>query len=301
MNLLLPFQFHHLPVRGRLLRLHGLNTAIPSLAEDTACTQTLTELLAAAALLAYDTKHTLNVGLQIQHPGLGALLFAQANRGMAEGIPTTELRAYANPAARGTPFSSLTSQEGGMFVVTLENPAAALSGSTDGRYQSFVPLTAPSAAGCLEEYFASSVQTPTHLAVWAGHGALAGHAAALMLQALPHETLTDDDWTRLKLLLGTITPEEIMGETAPETLLANLFAEDDVSVFAPETPVLARPDPRARMLAALAALPPEELAEIRQQGTVTLTDDTTGTSVTFTAEELAHLHENTPTTPENVQ
>jgi molecular chaperone Hsp33 len=288
MNILLPFQFHQLPVRGRLLRLSGLNTAIPSLADTNACTQTLTELLAAAAMMAYDTKHTLNVGLQIQHPSLGALLFAQANQ---HNGTATELRAYANPAARGTPFQSLTSQEGGMFVVTLENTAITAASQMDNRYQSFIPLTQPSAAACLEEYFANSVQTPTHLAVWAGQGAWAGHAAALMLQSLPNEPLPADDWQRLKLLLSTIQTYEIMKENQ-EILLAKVFAEDDISLFPAEHPVLAQPDPRARMLAALAALPAAELAEIRQQPTITLTDDTTGVSITFTAEELAHLHEN---------
>ena len=46
-NLLLPFAFHNLPVRGRLLRLSGLAQHVPALQEDSPCSQTLAELLAA--------------------------------------------------------------------------------------------------------------------------------------------------------------------------------------------------------------------------------------------------------------
>jgi molecular chaperone Hsp33 len=278
-NVLLPFQFHELPVRGRLLRLAGLADHVASLrGEPTACTQTLAELIAAAALLAHDTKHQLSVGLQIQHPELGVLLFAQclAGEGKAAG-----LRAYANEAAQGTPFASLISQPGGLFAVTLENPA-----SEDAqRYQSFVALNEPTAAACLANYFSASVQTPTHLVVMAE----GNKAGALMLQTLPNETLDEDDWQRLGMLLGTVKPEELLAEDTPEDLLAKLFAEDDVSTFEPETPHFAHDDPRGRMLAALASLPPAELAELQRQPSVTLTDATSGQSITFSAEEIAYL------------
>ncbi|MCA3244118.1 MAG: Hsp33 family molecular chaperone HslO [Alphaproteobacteria bacterium] len=276
-TVLLPFQFHNLPVRGRLLRLADLDTHVASLRKPNACTHTLAELLAAAALLAHDTKHQLTVGLQIQHPELGVLLFAQclAGEGRAAG-----LRAYANPAAQGTPFSSLVTQPGGLFAVTLEQA------SGEGqRYQSFVGLTEPTAAACLANYFASSVQTPTHLVVLAAHD----KAGAVLLQALPNETMDDDDWQRLGLLLNTIQPTELLADTPPEDLLAKVFAEDDVSTFEPEFPQFAHDDPRPRMLAALASLPPAELTELQRQPSVTLTDATSGQSITFSAKEIAHL------------
>jgi molecular chaperone Hsp33 len=282
-NILLPFQFHHLPVRGRLLRLRQLSDNIPSLRTPTACSQTLAELLAAAALLAYDTKHELGVGLQIQHPELGVLLFAQCTAGAAGG-----LRAYANDAAQGTPFSTLTTQPGGLFAVTLETPVPA--GELPQRYQSFVALTEPTAAACLANYFAHSVQTATHLVVFAQNG----DAAALMLQALPGEPIPADDWQRLSLLLNTLTPAEMLATSAPEDVLAKLFAEDDISTYPPEHPSFAHDDPRPRMLAALASLPPAELAELQRQPSVTLTDATSGVSITFSAEEIAHLGEETP-------
>ncbi len=281
-SVLLPFQFHTLPVRGRLLRLEGLMTYVASLKEPNACTQTLAELLAAAALLAHDTKHQLTVGLQLQHPALGVLLFAQclAGKGQAAG-----LRAYGNPAAQATPFAEIIQEPGGLFAVTLEQ-----ADGDEQRYQSFVALTHPTAAGCMANYFASSVQTPTHLVVLAE----GNRAGALMVQALPNETMSEDDWQRLGLLLSTIKPAELLADDAPESLLAKLFAEDDVSTFTPEYPQFAHDDPRPRMLAALASLPADELAELQRQPSVTLTDATSGVDVTFSAEEIAHLGEQTP-------
>ncbi|RYG60942.1 MAG: hypothetical protein EON60_05315 [Alphaproteobacteria bacterium] len=282
-NTLLPFQFHNLPVRGRLLRLNGLSEHIPSLATHTECTQTLAEMLAAAALLAHDTKHTLTVSLQLQHPQLGALAFANCSTTQQSA---STLKAYANETAQNTPFGTITSTEGGLFAVTLE-PA-----DLSNRYQSLIPLTGNSAAECLAYYFQHSVQTPTLFTVFTNTES----ATAIMLQALPpkegEEPVSDDDWTRLQLLLSTLqAPEALDSVLEPETLLMRLFAEDDISTFQVEAPAFAADDPRPRMLAALASLSPEELADIIAMGTITLVDNTSGQSVTFTADELTHLQD----------
>jgi len=278
-NLLLPFQFHKLPVRGRLLRLHGLSMHVPSLAQNAACAQTLAEILASAALLAYDTKYSMSVSLQLQHPELGVLIFAQAAVGGA-------LRAYANDIAQATPFATVAQTPGGIFAVTLEPE------DMSQRYQSLIPLEGDSAAACIASYFKRSVQTPTLISVFAN----GEDATALMLQALPAENsnakFPEDDWHRLGLILQTLTAQEALDPSlSSENLLGRLFAEDDVSLFEAEHPAFAHDDPRPRMLAALAGLPPEELAELMEDGTITLTDQTTGQAVTFSAEELAHLQD----------
>jgi molecular chaperone Hsp33 len=285
-NLLLPFHFHNIPVRGRLLRLTGMSEHIPSLESETEVTQTLAEMLAAAALLAHDTKHTLAVSLQLQHPELGALAFANC---AAVRNETSVLKAYANEAAQNTPFNAITATEGGLFAVTLEPEDLA------NRYQSLIPLTGNSAAECLAYYFEHSVQTPTLFKVFTDTES----ATALMLQALPpaegQEPLPEDDWTRLNAIMQTLEAAEALDPSlTAETLLLRLFAEDDLSTFDPEHPTFATDDPRPRMLAALANLPADELAELIALGTITLTDNTSGQTVTFTADELAHLQD-TPT------
>lgn len=292
-NTLLPFQFANLPVRGRFLRLSNMSAHVPSLQTENSATQTLSELIVSAALLTFDAKYSMAVSLQIQHAGTGALLFAQCHpKDDTNAVATGgSLRAYANTAAQHTPFKTLTQTEGGLFAVTME-PA-----HFEQRYQSLIPLTPPSAADCLATYFHQSVQTPTILKVFSNLETANGSAAALMLQALPSEETPEDDWTRLTLLAKTLTEAEALDPAlAPETLLSRLFAEDDLTLFTPVHPTFATDDPRPRMLAALASLPEAERADLIKQGTITLTDNTTGQSITFTAEDLAHLSPTDTTT-----
>lgn len=288
MNILLPFQFVNLPIRGRIVVLKNLDAHIPSLRTGTeaACT-TLSELLTLAALMVHDGKHELAVTLQIQHSPTGSLLFAACNE---QG----ELKAYANPAGQVTPFEKLTDGQG-QFAVTLD-PIR-----TEQRYQSLVALSEASAAACLQRYYTESAQTPTLIHTASGICADGSRAAAvLFLQGLPQSTeealaselneqlTASDDWQRMALLLSTLTPGEMLNDE-PQTLLSKVFAEDDVTVYPAEHPEFSEADPRPRMLAALASLPKEELAELIHQGTVTLTDETSGKQVSFSAADLSHL------------
>lgn len=278
MNTLLPFAFANLPVRGRVLQLSDLSEFVPSFSSASpTCAQTLAELLAAAALLAFDAKHTLAVTMQIQHPTLGGLLFAHSSN-------AGKLKAYANPAAQSTSFEAFSQTPGGIFAVTMEPE------NLESRYQSLIPLNQPSAAGCLATYFETSVQTPTLFTVFANEE----RALAIMLQALPHEQMPHDDWNRLGLLLKTLKLDEALAPTLEaQTLIERLFSEDDLTLYPLEHPEFAHDDPRPRMLAALASLPKDELEELMQEPRVTLTDQTTGQSITFTAAELAHLKDET--------
>ncbi|NBV54871.1 MAG: hypothetical protein EBR79_04065 [Proteobacteria bacterium] len=282
-NVLLPFSFQNIPVRGHVLQLQGLAEHIPTLAQGAEnCRQTLTELLAAAALITHDSQMALTT-LQIQHPALNLLAFASAS---SNGT----LRAYANPAAQSTPFAAISHTSGGLFAVTLETPTTTTPENTDNRYQSLISLSHPTAAQCLTAYFTTSAQIPTHFAVFSNQH----QALALMLQTVGGQTVPPDDWQRLHLLLQTLKTDEAL-QTSPQKLLQNLFAEDTLLLHQASHPTFAGPstDTRGRMLAALAALPPAELAELIQQKTVTLTDQTTGQHHTFTAEDLSHLHPQT--------
>jgi molecular chaperone Hsp33 len=286
-NLLQPFQFAHAPVRGRFIRLVGLDTHIHTLKNTppAACAM-LAELTTLAALLVHDGGHELGVTLQIQHSPSGSLAFAGCT-------PAGELKAYANPAAQSAAFSALA--QGGQFAVTLEPLLA--NGQAGERYQSLVELSGASPAVCLETYYSTSAQTPTRMVPATGVGPDGSlSAAVLLLQTLPgiepEALAADDTWQRLTLLLSTVKPEELLHD-APEVLLRKLFAEDDLTLYPAAAPTYAASNPRPRMLAALAGLPAAELAELLKQGTVTLTDQTTGQVVHFTPAELAHLHDTT--------
>ena len=278
---LLPFSFSSLPVRGRLLRISGLAAHIPSLADAPShLSQSLSELITLAGLLVSESRKTsggaMGATLQVQHPGCGALLFAHCS-------PEGALKAYANPAAAEVPFPQLAHPaqgHSGIFAVTLE-PAG-----TDQRFQSLIPLTHTSICRCVEAYYNEAVQTPTILRVFSD----ADGCGAIFLQKLPDATpdQTDDDWQRLSLLLDTLKADEIPpGGTEALTLIHQLFAEDTIEVYPEESLNFQADNPRPRMLAALASIPPEELRELLEDGPITLTDQTSGQEETFTEADLS--------------
>ena len=290
MSSLTPFQFESIPVRGRILRLVGLNHFVHTLKDNpgAATSHLLAELLAAAALLVHDSKRQAAVNLQVKNTGLGAMAFAHCTK-------ECHLKAFANEAMQQTDFATIGQQPDSHFAVTLD--------TGEGQpYQSLVPLIHASAARALEHYFTTSVQTPTWFRVHTHIDAMGDlHAGAVFLQILPpneqSSPLADDDWNRLDLLLKTLKPDELANPSLPpEKLLGMVFAEDDLRVGKAEPLSLHSDDPRPRMLAALATLPRENIRELlADDDTITLTDQTSGEAITFTAAELAHLLDDTAT------
>lgn len=287
MNTLLPFSFENLPIRGRLIRLEGLDAHIPTLAQATEPTQQmLAELLTFASLLEHDTKHTMDVSLQLQHPGHNALVFAQCKAQTTE--KPAVIRAYANETAQTLSFETLTKPhkgQGGLFAFTLQPVATNMQ-----PYQSLVPLHHTTVAECLRLYFAMSAQTPTLLKSLSGHTLAGVCTGAIMLQGMPGKPLPEDDFNRLQMILNTITPTELLpAGLSGEDLLRRLFAEDEIRIYQTETFSFAADNPRERMLTALASLPVHELKELLAQGPLEMTDQVSGQKVSFSATDLNHL------------
>lgn len=288
-----PFQFQNIPVRGRLLCLPNVTQYIHTLQKAPEATQNLlADLLAAAALLMHDTKRKASVNVQVQNVSRHAMAFAHCS---AEG----HLKAFANAEMQGQTFAELGQEPDSHFAVTLDY------GQDTQPYQSLVPLIHPTAATALEHYFTTSVQTPTlfRTMVWHHNGKM--NVGAIFLQSLPDaegqqittaNAAANDDWHRLTLLLNTLKPEELANpDMPPEKLLGMLFAEDTLRLAPPEEFTMQADDPRPRMLAALATIPTEELREmLADREYLTLTDQTSGQSETFSRFDLLHLLEETP-------
>lgn len=284
-----PFQFENLPIRGRLLCLPAITKYIHTLRKAPLPTQNLLgDLLAAAALLMHDTKREASVNVQVQNVSRHAMAFAHCS---TQG----HLKAFANEEMQGQTFAELGQEPDSHFGVTLDY------GPDTQPYQSLVPLIHPTAAAALQHYFTTSVQTPTlfRTLVWEHNGEV--NVGAIFLQSLPGgittaDASTNDDWHRLTLLLNTLKPEELANpDLPPEKLLTMLFAEDTLRLSPPEEFTMQADDPRPRMLAALATIPQAELAEmIADREYLTLTDQTSGQSETFTRFDLLHLLDETP-------
>lgn len=273
---LLPFIFDNIPVRGRLLRLDNLNSHVPALnGQPENFNQMLCDIISATVLFSYELKDANRVTLQIQSEGEVPLLVAQCtNNG--------SLKAY------GKTKSDIT----GKRFIDLFNNNAILALSVDmphasQPYQSFVELNHNSLTSSLEQYFAQSAQVRTYLRIFSGNHNGKVACAALFLQALPGETLTDDDWHRLGLILNTITLAEALPGTMADTdLLRRLFAEDNLRIFEPQTLAFNPKHNRERMIEALKSLGLEACLDILQDGKVTLTDEFSGFSESFSEAEI---------------
>jgi molecular chaperone Hsp33 len=175
----------------------------------------LGESLVAVLLLASTMKFDGSLILQIRGTGPLRTLVSQAThrrtvRGLArwEGqVPDTRL---------GDIFGE------GHLVLTLEP----LRGE---RYQGIVPLTGSDLSTALEGYFNSSEQLPTRL--WLS--ADGQRAAGLLLQRVPGEVGSEEDWTRIGLLADTLTEQELKALPAVD-LLHRLFNEETVRLFESE-------------------------------------------------------------------
>ena len=277
-----PFIFRQLPVRGRVVRLANLGTHIPAIKNAAqppshpVLGRLLAELLVLNVMFSQDLKEAEKVTLQTQSNGLVPLLVSQCTK-------TGHLRAYGKtmPDLPTNPGPHLFGSDG-VLAVTIHLPHA------QQPYQSLVPLDKPTLPALVEDYFVQSAQVPTRLMVLTAPDNHA--AAAIFLQALPGETLPTDDWHRLGLLLQTITPAELLpGEVKVETLLHRLFAEDDVEVFPAQPLVADATSTRTRMAAALKSLGQAQCAELLTHGPITMTDEFTHTTETFTTADIQAL------------
>ncbi len=279
---LLPFMFDNIPVRGKVLRLPNLTDQIQALAADESeLARLLGELLASAALLAFDLKTAADVTLQIHGDGKLPLLVAQCSR---DGI----LRAYAKKEGPVTPADVKEAQAEAerVFAVTFDTV------ETGERYQSFVPIQSLAIQESIEAYFERSAQLKTCIRVFCGVDAYGKTSCgAMFLQAMPSKiTVSDDDWKRLGFILDTLKLEEILPGALSETdLLLRLFAEDTVRVFPPHTLTFVHRASRARMENALISLGAETCRELIAEGPIEMTCEFTGTKEIFTLDDLKAL------------
>ena len=171
---------------------------------------------AATALIAQSLKFDGTVTLQISSDGpLGVLVMQSTDRLDLRGMTT------AHDVDDHARFTDLVSSA--HCAVTVD------SGEMERPYQGIVEISPESLAASLENYFAKSVQVPSHLKLVSA----SSHCGGILLQQMPGEALTlGDDWRRFGYLAETLRVEDIE-EGVSKTLLHKLFAEDDVRAFEP--------------------------------------------------------------------
>ena len=247
-ELVLPF---HLPVsniRGRFARLDA------SLAEMLAqhdYTAEVKGLLAEAAIITALIGQTIGLrwklSLQIRGDGPIRIIATDYFAPTEEGAPA-RMRAYASvdyerlDKTKGTAFEKIGS---GMFAVLIDQ------GNKTEPYQGITPLSAGSLAKCAEAYFQHSEQLPTRFEIITGQSqtqeSQGWRAGGIMIQHMPDASplrsdateedqkpkfdQSDEDWTRVNILLDTVEETELIGPHLPmPNLLHRLFHQEEPKI-----------------------------------------------------------------------
>ena len=270
------------PVRGFWIRLDGAWRELVSHQHYAPSVEALLgEAVTASVLLAATLKFRGTLTLQLAGDGLVSLLVAQCTHDFA-------IRAVARcqPEIHGAPsFRELVG--GGRLSVTIEADESA------ARYQGIVALEGVNLAGCIENYFTTSEQLSTRIALTADGQRTAG----VLLQKLPLSNaqgealgaMSHDAWESLQSQIATLdTPLLRLGSA--EEVLQRVCGEHDCRLFAGQPVHFACRCDAGRVESVLRSLGVDELRSIlAEQGAVTVTCEFCGRPYQFDAIDVERL------------
>ena len=271
---IIPFVFESLPVRGALVQLESAWQRM-QFGHDYAdpLAEVLGHSAAATALIAQSLKFNGTITFQISSDGpLGMLVMQSTDdldlRGMAS----------AHDISGDTVFADLVS--GARCAVTVD------SGAMERPYQGIVEISSESLATSLENYFAKSVQVPSHVHLECDRVLCGG----ILLQQMPEESPTlEDDWRRLGFLAKTLRPEDLV-DGASHELLHKIFAEDDIRAFKPREARFRCRCTQQKVEEVLRLLGEEETrAACKEKGRVEVTCEYCGRLRTFDAVDVTRV------------
>lgn len=292
------FQIEGLDVRGRLVRLdetaagaiggHGYPAPLARLVGET---MVLSAILGSA--LKYDGVFT----LQAQGNGPVGLIMADMT---SEG----GMRAYANlkdevalDAISGVSIPQMIGA--GHLAFTVDQ------GPDTERYQGITDLNGATMAECAQNYFRQSEQLETAIVIVSSpvENGTAPTAAGLMVQRLPAESSNgsdddDDAWRRAVVLMSSIKAEELLDPAlGPDQLLFRLYHEDGVRMFEPRPVKHACRCSEARVRRTLLSFPKAEIADMAEDGRITVTCEFCRTDYVYGLDEIDALYDgaNEPT------
>ncbi len=302
-----PFTFTDAPVRGAIVRLDGVWSQI-SRDHEPSIAQLLGELLAATALLAQQLKDT-DVAMQTRGSGLVHTVMTEClNRDGMRGIARLRPSDPEQEQQRQQPSDAQAQRQGhartaALFIANEVADIERLLGRGDlaitlrppvgEAHQGIVPLQGASVAGCIEFYFATSEQLPTHIWLSAANGVAAG----MLLQRVPgspegnemSDARAEALWEEIAMLASTLTSQELRHNPV-DALLLNLFNAHAVRLL-PHTTLTARCTcSRSRSLGVLQLLGREEVASVlAERGSIDMQCQFCGTDYLFYGPELMLL------------
>jgi molecular chaperone Hsp33 len=294
-DLVQTFQIEPFALRGRLVRLGpAIDSILTRHAYPAPVATMLGEALALAVALAGALKFDGVFTLQTKGDGPIKLMVADVTTaGAIRGYAQFDAaRLDAGPATLG-PVPRLLGA--GYLALTVDQ------GEHTERYQGIVELQGSTLAECVHHYFRQSEQVEAALKVAIAQvpdesGVKRWRAGALMIQRLPREAYTlereteDDAWRRAAIFMSSSTSAELIDPTlAPERLLFRLFHEDGVRAYKPHALAAKCRCSRHRVETVLRALAPDDIADMKVDGKITVTCEFCSTVYDFDEDALNTL------------
>ena len=270
------------PVRGFWIRLDGAWRELRSHQQNPPLVEALLgEAVTASLLLAATLKFQGTLTLQLAGDGLVNLLVAQCTHDFV-------IRAVARAdAISDGPVSFRQLVGDGRLTVTIE------AEERSARYQGIVSLQGASLAECLENYFATSEQLPTRIALAADASSTAG----VLLQKIPgasaegeaQAAVSQAVWEDLQPRVATLDATLLLRGSA-EQVLSQVCAEHDCRLFQGSPVRFACRCSEGRVAGLLRSLGPEEMRTIlAEQGAVTVTCEFCGRPFRFDSIDVERL------------
>lgn len=269
------YLFENVAVRGELVNVsHTWQEIVRNHDYAEPVKTLLGELLVATSLLTATLKFDGDITVQLQ--GDGPLTLAVIN-----GNNRQELRGVARvkESAEIAPGSTLKEMTGNGYLVITITP------EKGERYQGVVGLEADTLAGCLEDYFMRSEQLPTRLFIRTTEQGAAG----ILLQVLPAQETSQDDFNHLAMLTETVKAEELITLPANDVLW-RLYHQEEATVYDPLPVMFKCTCSRQRCGEVLKTLPESEVDEILEEdGKIDMHCDYCGTHYVYDAVDIAAI------------
>ena len=280
-----PFVFDALPVRGALIHLsRSWRRMLRDHQYGDIVRETLGHAAAATGLIAQSMKFDGAITLQIQGEANLHMLVMQCTSDL-------EVRGMAsfNEDGNSKTFGDL-----------MQNAHCAITVDTGDRpHQGIVEIERSSLADSLQNYFARSVQMPSHVML-VSDASLSG---GILLQQIQGQSMLDeDDWNRLGYIAATLRASDFENSNNME-LIGKLFAEDDVRVFKSKPVAFRCRCSQQRAEEVLRMLGEEETREaVEDQGIVDVTCEYCGRRRSFDPIDISRLFtDNVVSGPDSVQ
>ena len=272
------FLFEDVGVRGNLIHLDSSWRAILERHDyPESVIPHLGEMTAASVMLSSILKLDGSLIIQAQGPGPVTALVAQATN-------DRHFRALARWNHEPGEIESLADLTGNGHLALTIDP---MEGE---RYQGVVELKGENLSDAIEGYFEQSEQLKTMIRLVAD----GDKAAGILIQVLPSEQGSEEDWRRISMLTETVTDDELLN-IEPTELIHRLYHEEDVRLFEPEPVAFRCSCSHEKVAQSLKALGKSELDQIIEaEGAIETTCEFCNRTYRFDSVDVEQLFSDKP-------